>query len=1703
MTDDQKIVDYLKWVTADLHETRRRLEEAESGRHEPIAVVSMACRFPGGVGSPEQLWQLLSEGRDAMSPCPPDRGWPLTHMDHLAGGFLDAAGDFDAGFFGVSPNDALAMDPQQRHLLEVTWEAVERAGIDPLSLRGTRTGVFVGTNGQDFTHVVAGAGPQVQQHAMTGLPASVLSGRISYTFGLEGPAVTLDTACSSGLVAMHWAAQALRAGECTSALVGGVTVMTTPGAFAGFSEGLAVDGRCKSYADGADGTGWSEGVAVLLLERLSDARRLGHDVLAVLRGSAVNQDGASNGLTVPNGPAQERVIRQALAAAGLSPGDVDAVEGHGTGTTLGDPIEAQALLATYGQDRENPLWLGSVKSNLGHTQAVAGLAGVLKMILALQNARLPRTLHVDRPSQHVDWSSGAVRLLTEAVDWPQPERPRRAGVSAFGISGTNAHVILEQAPPTDSPRPESTSGPQPTALLVSARSASGLRGQAARLADFLGDPAQDGIDLTDVAHSLAHTRSTFDHRAVVLASSPADAASALHALAEERLDAAVVQGRRSARTRSVMLFSGQGGQRSGMGQALYQRFPQFAEAWDEVAAALDPLLGRSLTQDVRSGQPGQLAGTGLAQPALFALHVASYRLARSWGLRPAVLVGHSVGEIAAAHVAGVLSLPDAARLVAARARLMQALPEGGAMVAVQAPENAIDLTGFEGQVSVAAVNGPTSVVLSGAEDAVLAVAGRFDRTRRLNVSHAFHSPLMQPMMDEFTTLVADLDFQEASIPIVSTVTGDDSADLTDPGHWVTQVTAPVRFDAALRVADRIAVGAAHLTLGPDGALAAMAAEVLTDNGSSATVHPLLRADHDETDSATRAAAELHVRGLAVDWAQILPAGRVVSLPTYAFQHERYWPAPAPNGSATDLGAAGITDTLEHPVLGAGLVPAAGGGMLVTGRLSLQSQSWLEAYRTDDEAGLPASTLLELAIRAGDEVGCDRVETLELTAPLRVSSEIARTVQVALGDADEQARRRVRIFSRAADAAPEEEWTEHAQGVLVAGGEGSAASGSPVWPPSGALAVDVAGRRPEMVRGLWRRDDEVFVEVARPEEEAEAYGLHPALLDAALGVLPLTGVAAAPLAWQGVSLHAEGASVLRVRLTRTGPDTVSLVGLDAAGEPVLSVHSLRVCEPSALPAGPHGSDAPATSLFRLSWNRIPGSEHLPQDTRLEVVPYRSPLSAMESGPDAVVVDLHRDQSLPMIESVHQLARRALGLIHEWIEDERFKTARMVFLTRGAMAVTDDDPVLDLAAATAWGLIRSAQAENPNRFVLLDLDDGSEGSDAVVQAALATGQLQVAVRAGALHEPRISRQAPLGRPRSWNPDGTVLITGGTGGLGARLARHLITERGVRHLVLTSRAGLDAPGARDLREDLAALGATAHIAACDAGDRTALSALLAEIPPEHPLTAVIHTAGYLDDGIVARVSPDSLSSVLHPKVDGGWLLHELTQHLPLEEFILFSSVAGTLGGAGQGSYAAANVFLDSLARYRHQAGLPATAIAWGPWSQGAGMTSNLAKVQIQRMIRTGLPPMAQPDGLALFDAAIGLGRPELVATRLNLNTLRRARDIPLLRNLRRGQRPRAASAPSAQSRYDQLRVLPEAVRREELQALVTERVAAILGHSDADAVDTEQGFLEMGFDSLAVMELRYLLSRATGLELSPSTVLDERDPQGLTEWMVAAYA
>ncbi|MDQ2583543.1 type I polyketide synthase [Saccharothrix yanglingensis] len=1638
--------------TERLRDKNRRLTEAA---REPIAIIGMACRFPGGADTPEDLWRLLDGGVDAIGEFPTNRGWDLDRLYDPTGerpgssyvregGFLHDALDFDADLFGISPREALLMDPQQRLLLETSWEAFERAGIAPHSVKGTPTGVFAGTMYHNYQGSYGSSG--------------VISGRLAYTFGLEGPAVTIDTACSSSLVALHMAVQALRAGECSLALAGGVTVMSTPRTFVEFSlDGtLARSARCRTFADAADGTGWSEGCGMLLVERLSDARRNGHPVLAVVRGTAINQDGASNGMTAPNGPAQQRVIRQALANARVPAEEVDVVEAHGTATRIGDPIEAQAVLATYGRSRagNGPLWLGSVKSNIGHTQAASGVAGVLKVVLALNNGVLPKTLHVDKPTERVDWTAGEVELLTERREWPRNGHPRRGAVSCFGLSGTNAHVIIEEAPEPD----EAADRPGDDAAIpfvLSGRTPQALRAQAARLVAHLeADPALPPLD---VARTLAAARTHLDHRAAVVGRDRAGLLAALGGVADGGPGAITGVARGGVTT--AFLFSGQGAQRPGMGRGLAAAYPVFADAYAAACAALDEHLDRPI-REVVDTDPEALGRTGNAQAALFAFEVALFRLVESCGLVPDALCGHSVGELAAAHCAGVFSLADAARLVAARGRLMQALPEGGAMVAVEGTPEEVSAHDPDGTVDIGAVNGPRSVVLSGDEAAVLAVAAKFAgagrRTTRLRVSHAFHSRLVEPVLDEFRAVARSVAYAPPSLTVVSAVTGGEVfTELTDPEHWVRNVRRTVRFADAVRALTAEGVDR-FLELGPDAPLTAVVPASAAD---TAVAVPAQRRDVPEDVAFATALATLHVRGVVVDWgAHFASRGaRPAALPTYGFQRRRYWlEVGSDAGDATSMGL----DAIDHPLLGAATLLADADGVVLSGRVSATTHPWLNDHVVGGSIMLPGTAFVELAVRAGDEVGCGRVRDLTLHAPLVLPARGAARIQVRVGPPAADGSRPIGVHSRPDDLAAAAGWTRHADGTLA-----PASAGTPFdlaeWPPAGAETVDVDGMYDLLaehgtaygpvfrgLRAAWRAGDDVYAEVALPEQDrlaAEAFGLHPAVFDAALHAIGLSGTGdegtALPYSWSDVELLATGAATARVHVRPIGGRTVELRLADSTGTPIARVGALalrRISEEqlAAARAVPGGHD----SLLRVDW--VPVTLPDPAGDPRVVV------HEVEPGTDAATAKA----------AVH----RALAVVQDWLADPGSSSGRLVVLTRG-----------DLAGAAVGGLVRSAQVENPGRIVLVE-GDATPRQLAAVSAA---NESSVRISGDAVSAPRLARAVPgaAAEPVDWRA-GTVLVSGGTGALGRLVAAHLVRRHGVRRLLLVSRRGAKAPGAAELVAGLTDLGAEVKVVATDLADRAKARRLLAR----HPVTAVVHAAGVLDDGILPSLTPERVDRVFDPKALAAWHLHQLAGDLTA--FVTFSSAAGVFGAPGQGNYAAANAFLDALAAHRRAEGKPAHSLAWGMWESADGMAGETHG-------KRGLGAFTAEEGLALFDAALGADDALSVPVKLDLAAWRAAGAVPdvlraLVPTARRAVSDREAEGDTL---LGKLVRLPADRRLDHLRELVVRHAAAVLGHGPNDVFDAERAFKDLGFDSLTAVELRNTLREATGLNLTATLVFD----------------
>jgi acyl transferase domain-containing protein/thioesterase domain-containing protein/acyl carrier protein len=1734
-TDPKQLVEALRKSLKETDRLRQLNKRLLARASEPLAIIGMSCRYPGGVTSPEELWELVASGRDASTGLPTDRGWDLDRIydpsmrqpgavSTSGGGFLDKIADFDAEFFGISPREALAMDPQQRLLLEASWEAFEHAGIDPTSLRGSDTGVFCGVATTDYCAVPAGSLPHIEGLQLTGGAASVSSGRISYVLGLEGPAVSVDTACSSSAVALHMATQALRGGECSMALVGGVTIMSGPFLLAEFSRQQAVspDGRCRAYSASADGTGFSDGLGLVVLERLSDAQRNGRRILGLIRGTAINQDGASNGMTAPNGPSQERVIRQALANAGLTPSDVDAVEGHGTGTVLGDPIEAQALLATYGQERANaPLWLGSIKSNIGHTSLAAGVAGVIKMVMAMQHETLPATLHADTPSPHIDWESGDVALLTEARPWPTGDRPRRAGVSSFGVSGTNAHLILEEAPAAEPAADAAQPRVMPAVpVTVSGRTAAAMRAQAERLRTHL--LARPELSLLDVGFSAATTRAHLEHRGLVAASDRTQLLAGLAALSASGSSPVVVEGRVTPGAKSVFVFPGQGAQWVGMAVELLDSSPVFAAEIAACGEALAPFVDWNLDDVLRAANDApSLERVDVVQPALFAVMAGLAALWRSHGIEPSAVVGHSQGEIAAAYVAGALSLTDAARIVTLRSQLVRDHLAGhGGMMSVSLPVERVEklIAPHTGRVSIAAVNGPATVVIAGeptALDAILAACQHDDiRARRIAVDYASHSHYVEAIRTDLVKALAPTEPKTATIPFYSTATnGFIDTTTMNADYWYTNLRGQVDFEPAIRALIDHGTGC-FIEMSPHPVLTMAVEETIAAHGAVDRIGVVgsLRRDEGGLARFTLSLGEAHIAGVKVDWAaRFADSGaRQVPLPTYAFQHKRYWLSGT---GLADASAVGLS-RVEHPILAAAVKVGDQDEWVLTGRVSQESQPWTRDHALFGAVALPGAAFVELALSAGNRVGCAQLAELNLEAPLVLGDDAVR-VQVTLGQADADGHREVAIYSRPeADEEQSAAVTCHARGRLVPDAE-PLTSTQGEWPPAGAEPVSVdalyatlaelgvdCGPVLQGVQAAWTLGPEVYAELALPDGvTAGAFSVHPALLESALHGARQPDASLSAGTWAGVRLAGADVSQARARITPVGDNALRLDIFDAEGTPVACVDRITAREADSV----HLEELRRrqNSLFRMEW--VPVQAEASRTVRTAALggavgggDRYDDLAGLELAVDGGAAAPH--VVLALIDTpaadVRAAAAEALALVQRWLACKRLSEATLVVTTRGAVGVGNEVP--DAAQAAVAGVVRAAQSEHPGRFLLVDVEVAAEPEWG---ALLDLDEPQLAVRGGRVLAPRLAR-VPAGstdRTRPLDPDGTVLITGGTGALGALFAEHVVKRHGARHLLLVSRRGPAADGAADLVATLESLGAQVRVEACDVTDRDQLAGLLGSL--ERPLTAVVHMAGLPDAGLIETLSAERLEQVLRVNADAAWHLHELTADTDLSAFVLFSSFAALIGSPGQAASSAADAAVQALARSRRSAGLAGAVLAWGFWADGRGIAAELDEASLARLAQAGIRTLSAEFGLELFDRSVAGDEPLLVPVELDLAVLRdqaRAGQLPaLLRGLVQVPNRRTAAGGSLARR---LAEVPEAERERVVLDLVRAQVAAVLGHDSADEVDIERAFKDLGFDSVSAVELRNRLSHSTGVRLAATVVFDHPTPVAIARLLLA---
>ncbi|MEU9144369.1 SDR family NAD(P)-dependent oxidoreductase [Streptomyces sp. NPDC048349] len=1764
---------------------------------EPLAIVGVGLRMPGGAHDLDSLWTVLAEGRDTVTTVPGDRfdidafydadpdAEGRTYARHAS--FLDDVAHFDAAFFGISPREAEPMDPQHRLLLEAAWTSLEDAGIRPRELRDSRTGVFVGAGVGEYGKYRQGGAPDT--YTLTGTLPSFNAGRLSYHLGLQGPALSVDTACSSSLVALHLACEALRNDECELALAGGVQVLADPGSFIALSRShaLSPDGRSKTFSAEADGYGRGEGVGVLALMRLSDAQAQNRTVLGVIRATAINHDGASSGITAPNGTSQQKVIRAALASAGLAPADVDYVECHGTGTSLGDPIEVQALAAVYGEGRApgRELGLGTAKSVIGHLESAAGVAGVCKMLASFRQDALPATLNSSPRNPNIAWDELPVRVVDAFTPWERDaSRPRRAGVSSFGLSGTNAHVVLEEPPataPAAAPDTGTTASSYP--VVVSGRDDTALREQAARWADWVEE--RPGVPLADVAATAARHRTHFESRASVVAADSAGLVEALRALAEGDAHDAVVTGSAARRGKVVFVYPGQGSQWVGMGRALLAENETFRQTIDACDAALRPFTGWSV-REVLAGEEGDhppFDRVDVVQPALFAMGVGLSAVWRSLGVEPSAVVGHSQGEVVAAVVSGALTLEQGSQIVAQRSQAVLALAGQGGMALIERPVAEVEefIAPYGEALSVAAVNTAGSTVISGQADAIAKIVAELSEqnvyARKINVDYASHNAQMDPLLPALAEGFTGITPQSADLAFYSTVTGQvaDGSEL-DGTYWCRNLREPVRFDRALnRLLDDGHGVFVEISAHP------VLSMPLTDGSAEhggIVVGSLSRRDGTPAQ-LQRNLGLLHVQGHDLDWDRVLGAGNLVPLPSYAFQREHFWlPVAQTSGDAGSLGL----EASRHPWLGAGIELADADGHVFTGRLSLTDQPWLRDHTVFGSVIVPGTGLLELATAAAHEAGAAGIAELTLAEPLVI--EDAVRLQITVG-APHNGRRPIALHSR--PDGPGRAWTRHASGELLLEPDHHAQSTQSTqsaqlvrdgfadlrsWPVAGAERVGLDGFYDRFeaqgidygpaFRGLtelWRKGSTAYGLVRLPDPAAGAdYNVHPALLDTALHVMKGATAgqdepegALLPFEWTDVELFAAGSAELRVRIDveeSAAGQSVQVWAADAAGAPVVRVGALHLRRATADQLRAARSTG-AQDLHRLAFLPVPasaaasgsrtadlvlgGTGELASLLGTETLPGIEPLSArLAAGapaPARIVVDTTgRAPAMSPSEAVFRGGEYTLALLQALLADERLAGTELVFVTRGSIGAVEGDPVDGLAYAPLWGLVRSARAEHPGQVLRL-LDLGHDSTKDAVETALACAdEPELALRGGQLLAARLvpadrptatgtgagtAAGAAPGEARALDPQGTVLITGGVGELGREVARHLVRRHGVRHLVLTSRRGADAPGAAELIHQLMEEGAECvRVEACDVGRRDDVEKVLGLAEEGRPWTAVLHLAGVLDDGLLLGQDAQRLAHVMEPKMTGAVHLDEVTagMGLDLAAFVFFSSAAGTVGTAGQGIYGAANACLDAYAAHRRAAGRPVTSLAWGLWHQaGVGMTSHLGTAELDRMRRQGIAPLGFAHGLDLLDAALARPAGNFVPLQLDLRAAQsevdQGRAAPaLFRSLVRS-RPRRAEAPAAASGSpaglrERLLAVPGDQWADQVTELVLREVAAVLGLNSTGSLSPQEVLKGLGLDSLMAVELRRRLATESGVPLPATLAFDHPTPEHIARLILS---
>ena len=1749
----------LEEATAEIRRLRAKLAEGDesSAARDPIAVVGMGCRYPGGVRTPDEFWELLKSGKDILRDIPNERWDVDAHYDPEItvpgkmyvrhGYYLDDIDQFDPQFFGLSPREAESLDPQQRLVMEVSWETLEHAGIAPSRLKGGKTGVFVGQYWDDYSaqRIYATDNREIDRYAQLSALRGLTAGRICHILDSHGPAIQLDTACSSSSLAVHLACQSLRTGESDLALAGGVSLVLAPEHLIGICQmtALSPDGRCKTFDASADGFGQGEGCGMVALKRLSDAQADGDAVLAVIQGSAVNHDGHARTVTTPSGSAQRAMLQEALDDAGLEPHQIDYVETHGTGTPLGDPIEVMAIARVLCADREKPLYLGSVKTNVGHLDSAAGVVGLMKVVLSLQNDTIPPHLNYSAPNRHIPWDEWPLKVPTENTPWHG--EGRFAGLSAFGMSGTNVHLIIGQAPqPTATPTRNDISAAN-NILTLSAQSGSALPELANRYATALGseDAKQD---LQQLCYSAATGRSHLAHRAAFVTNSYEALTQSLADFASGETSAATstgVVGRRASKL--AFLFTGQGAQHVGMGKELYEAHPSFRALMDRCAELLEPHLERPLLDVLWSGDA--LHQTANTQPALFAIEYSLAKLFEEWGVTPDLLIGHSIGEYAAACIAGVFSLEEALRLVAARGRLMQSLPSGGKMVSASADEATVrEAIGTEPAVSIATINAPRSIVFSGDRQAVDTVVGRLTqsgvKTTALKVSHAFHSPMMDPILDEFRAIAATVDFKPPTMTIISNVTGKpwDDAQLT-ADYWVEHLRGAVRFADAIAYAQSKKFQT-FVEIGPKPTLLGLGrASVPPDFG---TWLPSLRPDR-ELPTLLGSVAELYVRGVDIDWQNFYADSdtKRVQLPNYPWRYQRCW---------TDVVSSGGNGPRLHPLVHR-RIENASRSYIFESALSATNPAYLDDHRMFGSAVFPASAFFEMAMVVArtifqqDEVALTNVT---IGRALQLSETPVTVQMVATPNAD---RFEFEISSRSSEGG-DAEWVQHTTGTLERRLPSPAASiniEETLAQFKETVDIDELSARFE-ARGLeyfprFRAIEAIhkplassensgtaFARIELPAEAilpGDSYRLHPVITDAGFRIAEAIFADEdpeqihLPFGIAGFSCDHAASGTVWVRATARQQAQTRVVDLelfDDTGARIATVEQLTLRSVPVFSLKRAMTKPRATSdvlnewLYQFVWEEaeetsleasMPDGDWLVLHNTATVATELASLLAAKgrhvhtiTNPDAVDALIKSGGAQCLTGIVHLWGMNAsesnpdkallasLNVVKSL--SQATIAARHWFVTQGAQAVDASDAVSPWQSRF-WGFARTLQVEHPDLLGgCVDLDPTLSGNSfgdlerLVTEIGRSGQETEVAFRKGARRVARLVRPEPCEpsidphEPLKLDAQASYLVTGGVGALGLQVAQYLATC-GARHLILTGRSGVSTDDQRTALHALEDAGVTVDVIAADVGNADDVSRVLALAPR---LRGIVHAAGVLDDGMLMQQTAERFRKVAGPKVDGAWHLHSQTLDRPLDFFVLFSSVASVMGSPGQSNYASANAFMDGLAHHRKQLGLAATAINWGPWAD-VGMAAS--DVVLQRLMKDGWHPMNASQGCD-FIAHLLTARDLPQAAVIPVDWAQFAQRIPgasgwsTLKHLIATGQSNPLTASAAEAAAEQVKTATPDQRADLICSYLLERIARTLRVPAADLDEFAQ-LGALGVDSLTAVELRIWVHGDLGVELA----------------------